>query len=246
MSLRRKESRVNSGRLGQVRTLQWADAGSRRMLRGMLAAAVLCAALLCAPIARSATVHNPKAAHVVLVMGDSLSAAHGLAESQGWVALMAQKMARETPGWRIVNASISGETTAGGASRVTRELALHRPNIVVIQLGANDALRGLPLAQMRANLLRMVVAAQQANATVLLIGMRIPPNYGPAYTREFEASFRTVAEQKKVPLLPFLLEPIARDRDAFQDDNLHPVASAEPKLRDHVWSALKPLLTKSR
>ncbi|MEO5596534.1 MAG: arylesterase [Lysobacteraceae bacterium] len=210
----------------------------------VFAAALLCGALLCAPIAHSAAANKPKPAQVVLVMGDSLSAAYGLAESQGWVALTAQKMASERPDWRIVNASISGETTAGGASRIARELALHRPNLLVIELGANDALRGLPLAQMRANLLRMISAAQAAKANVLLIGMRIPPNYGPAYTREFEASFRTVAEQKKVALLPFLLEPVARDRTAFQDDNLHPVASAEPKVRDHVWVALEPLLSK--
>ncbi len=244
MSLQLNGNHVNSKRLGQVSALQWGAAGARGWWQTVFAAALLCAALMCGPIARAAAVGTPKPAQVVLVMGDSLSAAHGLAESQGWVALMAQKMASETPGWRIVNASISGETTAGGASRVARELALHRPGLLVIELGANDALRGLPLVQMRANLLRMITAAQAAKAKVLIIGMRIPPNYGPAYTREFEASFRSVAEQKKVSLLPFLLEPIARDRTAFQDDNLHPVAAAEPKLRDHVWSALAPLLTK--
>ena len=180
--------------------------------------------------------------HTVLVMGDSLSAAHGLAESQGWVALISEKIAASKPGWKIVNASISGETTAGGATRVVHEVVLHRPAVLVIELGANDALRGLPLQQMRINLARMIGAAQGVHAKVLLIGMRMPPNYGAAYTREFERSFRDLAQQLHVTLLPFLLAPIALDRSAFQDDNLHPVASAEPKLRDHVWKALEPLL----
>lgn len=178
----------------------------------------------------------------VLVMGDSLSAAYGLSSAQGWVALTANRIAREKPGWRVVNASISGETTAGGASRLAAELQRHRPSIVVIELGANDGLRGLPLKQTRANLDRMIQAARKANARVLLIGMRIPPNYGPDYTRGFEATFTDLAKQYEVPLLPFLLEPIARDRANFQDDNLHPVAAAQPKLRDHVWSRLGPML----
>jgi acyl-CoA thioesterase-1 len=178
----------------------------------------------------------------VLVMGDSLSAAHGLAESQGWVALIGKTVAAKRPGWRIVHASISGETTAGGAARVGRELSLHHPDVLVIELGANDALRGLPMQQMRANLAAMMTAAKGVHAKVLLIGMRIPPNYGPAYTHAFEQSYRDLAQQFDATLLPFLLQPIALDRDAFQSDNLHPVASAEPKLRDHVWSALAPLL----
>ena len=180
--------------------------------------------------------------HTIMVMGDSLSAAHGLAESQGWVALIGKRITISNPGWRVVNASISGETSAGGAARVAHELALNRPAVLVIELGANDALHGLPLLQMRTNLTRMIVAAQGVRAKVLLIGMRIPPNYGPAYTHAFEQIYRDLAQQPGTTLLPFLLEPIARDRSAFQDDNLHPVASAEPKLRDHVWQALEPLL----
>ncbi|HTD28179.1 MAG TPA: arylesterase [Xanthomonadaceae bacterium] len=178
----------------------------------------------------------------VLVMGDSLSAAHGLAASQGWVALTGERIAATKPGWRVVNASISGETSAGGAARVAHELDLNRPTVLVIELGANDALRGLPMQQLRANLARMIVAAQQSNARVLLIGMRIPPNYGHAYTQAFEQCYRDLSSQFKVPLLPFLLEPIGLDLNAFQSDDLHPVASAEPKLRDHVWKALEPLL----
>jgi len=180
--------------------------------------------------------------HTVLVMGDSLSAAHGLAESQGWVALIGVTIAASKPGWHVVNASISGETTAGGAARVVHELSLHRPEVLVIELGANDGLRGLPLQQMRANLASMMTAAQGIHARILLIGMRIPPNYGPAYTHAFEQTYRDLAHQFNATLLPFLLEPIALDRNAFQSDDLHPVASAEPKLRDHVWKALAPLL----
>lgn len=178
----------------------------------------------------------------VLVMGDSLSAAHGLAESQGWVALIGSTIAASKPGWRVVNASISGETTAGGAARVARELSLHHPAVLVIELGANDGLRGLPLQQMRTNLASMMAAAQATHARILLIGMRIPPNYGASYTHGFEQAYRDLAHQFDATLLPFLLEPIALDRNAFQADDLHPVASAEPKLRDHVWKTLAPLL----
>jgi acyl-CoA thioesterase-1 len=178
----------------------------------------------------------------VLVMGDSLSAAYGLAPQQGWVALTAERLKAEHPGWTIANASISGETTAGGASRIAAELARHKPAVVVIELGANDGLRGLGLEQTRANLERMVTAAKQSGARVLLLGMRIPPNYGPQYTQGFERNYRELAEEHAVALLPFFLEPIATDRSAFQADNLHPVAEAQPKLRDHVWPALAPLL----
>jgi len=182
------------------------------------------------------------AERTVLVMGDSLSAAYGLAPEQGWVALLAERLRAESPGWKVANASISGETTAGGASRIAGELQRHQPEVVVIELGANDGLRGLDLAQTRANLERMVEAAKAAGARVLLLGMRIPPNYGPDYTQGFERNYQALADEHDVALLPFLLEPIAMDRDAFQADNLHPVADAQPKLRDHVWPALAPLL----
>lgn len=215
------------------RTLQWVVACGWLLL-------ALAASAQPARAARPAAASAPP--HTVLVMGDSLSAAHGLAESQGWVALIATTIAASKPGWHVVNASISGETTAGGAARVARELSLHRPEVLVIELGANDGLRGLPLDQMRANLASMMTAAQGVHARVLLIGMRIPPNYGPAYTRGFEQNYRDLAHRFDATLLPFLLEPIALDRNAFQSDDLHPVASAEPKLRDHVWKALAPLL----
>ena len=188
------------------------------------------------------TAATPAAQRAVLVMGDSLSAAYGLSAAQGWVALTAQKVAKEKPGWRVINASISGETTAGGAARIAAELKRQKPSVVVIELGANDGLRGLPLAQTRANLAKMIVAAKAANAKVLLIGMRLPPNYGPDYTKQFEQLFLELSQQHRTAFLPFLLQPIAMDDRAFQADRLHPVASAQPKLRDHVWPALVPLL----
>ncbi|GAB3752898.1 arylesterase [Lysobacter olei] len=178
----------------------------------------------------------------VLVMGDSLSAGYGMAASQGWVALTANRIAQQKPGWKVVNASISGETSAGGATRIAAELKRTRPAVVVIALGANDGLRGLPLEQTRGNLDRMIRAAKGAKARVLLVGMRMPPNLGKAYTEGFTANYATLAKTHGVALLPFLLEPIALDRNAYQADNLHPTAAAQPKLRDHVWKALSPLL----
>lgn len=192
-----------------------------------------------APAPRSFVATDPR---VVLVMGDSLSAAYGLPAAQGWVALTAQRIARRYPGWTVVNASISGETTAGGAARIVDALVRHRPSVVVIELGANDALRGLPLRQSRRNLARMIGAAQGIGAKVLLVGMRAPPNLGAEYSREFERGYRELAQRFDTALVPFLLEPIAHDRASFQEDNLHPVAAAQPKIRDHVWSELEPLL----
>lgn len=178
----------------------------------------------------------------VLVMGDSLSAGYGMAASQGWVALTANRIAQQKPGWKVVNASISGETSAGGATRIAAELKRTRPAVVVIALGANDGLRGLPLEQTRGNLDRMIRAAEGAKARVLLVGMRMPPNLGKAYTEGFSANYAALAKTHGVALLPFLLEPIALDRNAYQADNLHPTAAAQPKLRDHVWKALAPLI----
>ena len=224
----------NSFRYGAVRVgAQWA----------LGLAVMLLVALSARPAAaQSAQAKPAPAARTVLVMGDSLSAAYGLSASQGWVALTADRIGKTRPGWRVVNASVSGETTAGGASRIAAEMQRHRPAVVVIELGANDGLRGLPLAQTRANLEKMIKAAQVGKAKVLLVGMRMPPNYGPDYTRGFEQNYTALAKQYNTALLPFLLEPIALDRAAYQADNLHPVASAQPKLRDHVWKALDPLL----
>jgi len=182
------------------------------------------------------------AGRTVLVMGDSLSAAYGMAAAQGWVALTADRIAEARAGWDVVNASISGETTAGGRARIVDALVRHRPEVVVIALGANDGLRGLPTAQTAANLAYMIGATHGADAEVLLVGMQMPPNLGAAYTEAFAGNYPMLAERFDTALLPFLLAPIATDRDAFQGDNLHPVADAQPALRDHVWSKLEPLL----
>jgi len=182
------------------------------------------------------------AERTLLVMGDSLSAAYGLRSEQGWVALLEQRLSEQQRGWRVVNASISGETTAGGAARIDSEITTHAPDLVVIELGANDGLRGLPLAHARANLERMIEASKSADAKVLLIGMRMPPNYGSAYTEGFSNLFAELAQAHDATHLPFLLEPIAAERDAFLDDNLHPTAEAQPRLLEHVWSVLEPLL----
>ncbi|WP_199171463.1 MULTISPECIES: arylesterase [Luteimonas] len=200
--------------------------------------------LLCAFAAQAQT---PSAsagadARTVLVMGDSLSAGYGMAASQGWVALLQQRLQGEAPGWRVVNASISGETSAGGASRIAEAVVRERPEVVVIALGANDGLRGLPLADARRNLARMIGASQHVGAKVLLVGMRMPPNLGAEYTAGFERNYRDLSALFDTALLPFLLEPVAEDRANFQDDNLHPTIAAQPVILDHVWPALRPLL----
>lgn len=178
------------------------------------------------------------AAEKILVFGDSLSAGYGIAIDQSWPALLAEKLRPQT----VINASISGETTAGGRSRLPALLEREHPTVVVLALGANDGLRGLSLGQMRDNLVTMVRAVKRAGAKVLLVGMRLPPNYGPDYTREFNALFAAVAQQEKTALLPFLLEPVALDDAAFQPDRLHPTAAAQPAIFEHVWRALKPLI----
>ena len=198
------------------------------MLRIFLVLALMCCV---GPVAANST---------VLVVGDSLSAAYGLRAEEGWVALLGEKLAPR--GIAVANASISGETTAGGAGRIDAELARVEPAVVVIALGANDGLRGLPLDAMRANLARMIVASKARGAHVLLVGMRIPPKYGPDYTALFEQTYAALAREHGTALLPFLLEPIAEGRDDFLDDQLHPDAEAQPKLLAHVWPALEPLL----
>ncbi len=178
----------------------------------------------------------------VLVLGDSLSAAYNLAAEQGWVALLDARMRAETPGYRMINASISGETTAGGAARIDAAITEHQPALVVLALGANDGLRGLSLDETRTNLIRIVRAAKRVDAQVLVIGMRLPPNYGPDYTEDFFTLFSEIAQAEGAAHLPFLLEPIALDEAAFQADRLHPTAEVQPALADHVWKALEPLL----
>ncbi|MCB1890334.1 MAG: arylesterase [Rhodocyclaceae bacterium] len=181
-------------------------------------------------------------AATILVWGDSLSAGYGLRAEQAWPSLLENTLRDQGREARVVNGSISGETTAGGRSRLPDALARHHPDILVLALGANDGLRGLPARLMRGNLEAMIRAAQDAGSKVLLVGMRMPPNYGPAYAAKFQETFEKTASTLDVPLLPFLLEPVALDRSRFQSDGLHPTAEAQPALMRHVLAALRPLL----
>jgi len=180
----------------------------------------------------------------VLVLGDSLSAAHGVRVEQGWVTLLQERLTSAGYGYRVVNASASGETTGGALARLPRALDKHHPAVVIIELGGNDGLRGLPVLDVHSNLKSLVRLSRKSGARVLLIGMRIPPNYGPAYTQAFHDVFGEVAASERVALVPFFLDGIALDDGLMQDDGLHPNADAQPKLLDQVWPRLKPLLKK--
>jgi acyl-CoA thioesterase-1 len=176
----------------------------------------------------------PPRAGAILVLGDSLSAGYGLPAGASWPALLSAQLPARAPGWSMVNAGISGDTTAGGLARLPALLARERPVLVLIELGANDALRGQPLAASADNLRAMIDAARQAGAQVGLIGMQIPPNFGPVYTRQFRDMYKNVARETDVPLLDFLLEPVAGDAGNFQDDGIHPTAAAQGPIADHV------------
>jgi len=182
---------------------------------------------------------------VIMVFGDSLSAGYGLPQGKGWVDLLQQRIDQQRYRYRVVNTSISGETTVGGRNRLAKLLAQFHPYIVIIELGPNDALRGQPLDAMRDNLVYMVRACRGAKAKVLLVGMRIPPNYGPDYTEAFFTSFQTISRTMRVPLVPFLLEGFAQRRDMFQADGIHPGPGAQGLVLDNVWKPLKPMLTRS-
>lgn len=181
----------------------------------------------------------------MLVLGDSLSAEYGLVRGKGWVSLLQERLRAEKIDARIVNASISGDTTSGGAARLPGLLKTHRPDILIIELGANDALRGLPIPATEANLRGMIRAGLAINAKVLLLGMRIPPNYGASYAENFHAMYSRLARENKTALVPFFLEGIATREDMFQPDRIHPLAVAHPIMLDNVWPALKPLLLKN-
>ncbi|HWZ64471.1 MAG TPA: arylesterase [Steroidobacteraceae bacterium] len=181
----------------------------------------------------------------ILVFGDSLSAAYNLAPEQGWVAMLAQRLRSQGYEYQVANASESGETSGGGLERLPRALELHRPALVILELGANDGLRALPAPETRANLARMVQLCQQAGARVLLVGIRIPPNYGARYTAEFEHVFPALANQYHLPLVPFLLEKVALVPDLMQADGMHPNARGEAPVLDTVWPYLQPLLKKN-
>ena len=177
----------------------------------------------------------------MLVLGDSLSAAYGIRLEQGWVALLQDRLKARGYGHRVVNASSSGETTGGALARLPRALERHRPAVVVIELGGNDGLRGLPIADVRANFESLIRLSRDSGANVLLIGMRIPPNYGATYTRTFHDLFGELAAKHRLPLVPFFLDGIALDDSLMLEDGLHPNAAAQPKLLEMVWPKLEPL-----
>ena len=181
---------------------------------------------------------NPK----ILVYGDSLSAAYGVAKSQGWVEYLQKKLADQHFRYDVINASISGETTSGGLTRLATTLAKTKPNIIILELGANDGLRGLPVNEMSANLNAMITQSKKANVKVLLVGMRIPPNYGPKYTDSFSNTYPQLSQQHKVTLVPFMLENIAAKPKLIQDDGLHPNVLGQPMMLDNIWPKLQPLL----
>lgn len=185
---------------------------------------------------------KPAVPPVILVLGDSLSAGYGLPRDAGWVSLLERRLATQGYPHRVVNASISGDTSAGGLSRLPAALEAHRPQIVLVELGGNDGLRAQPVKQLRSNLERIVALSRAAGATPVLFEMQIPSNYGPAYTDSFAKVFGETAKTLKTPLVPFFLAAIATDPAQFQDDGIHPSAAAQPKLLDGVWPTLKPLL----
>jgi len=184
-------------------------------------------------------------APVLLVVGDSISAGFGLAAGEGWVNLLATKLKAGSYNYNVVNASISGDTTAGGRARLPNLLKQHRPAIVIIELGGNDALRGGDLATARANLDAMVATAQTAGAKVLIVGMQLPPNYGAAYVRDFSALFSDVAKTRKTAVVPFVFNGFGDDLSQFQGDRVHPTAAAQPRILANVWPVLQPLLRTS-
>ena len=180
-----------------------------------------------------------QAAGNILVVGDSLSAGYGLGPNQSWPALLEKRLRDQRLDYSVVNASSSGDTTSGGRSRIGAALDQSRPAVVIIALGANDGLRGLPVNLMRDNLLAMMDAARARKARVVLVGMKLPPNYGIDYTRAFEQSYADLAKRHKAALVPFLLEGVAERRELFLPDNIHPVAEAQPIILDNVWKVLK-------
>jgi acyl-CoA thioesterase I len=215
----------------------WVGLDRRNFSRLALGCAVL--GLLPYPAAAQA---KPRS---ILVVGDSLSAEYGLRRGTGWVALLQKRLSAEKTNVKVINASISGDTTSGGRSRLPALLAQHKPSHVIIELGGNDALRGLPLKMTQDNLSVMTQAAQKAGAKVLLVGMQVPPNYGADYAKQFEKAFETVATATKVPLVPFFLKGVADGADPlklFQNDRIHPKEEAHPIMLDNVWPALKKIL----
>jgi acyl-CoA thioesterase I len=192
------------------------------------------------PVASQAAAAKP----IILVVGDSLSAGYGVAVDATWVALLERRLTQEGYGYRVVNASISGDTTGGALNRLPRALELHRPAIVILELGGNDGLRGLPLKQVRTNFEAMLTRVRSAGAQPVLIGMRMPTNYGPAYADGFHALYGELAKKYDAPLLDFFLDKVALEPKLMQDDGIHPTTQAQPILLDNVWPVIKPVLKK--
>ncbi len=180
----------------------------------------------------------------ILVYGDSLSASYGVAKEQGWVAFLQKKLITLHYQYDVINASISGETTSGGLTRFANTLAKTKPSIVILELGANDGLRGLPVKDMASNLSNMITQSKKANVKVLLVGMQIPPNYGPKYTQSFRKTYLQLSQQHKVSLVPFMLENIAAKPNLIQEDGLHPNAAGQPMMLDNIWPILQLMLKK--
>jgi acyl-CoA thioesterase-1 len=199
---------------------------------------------LALPLPVHATDAKPEREPVILVVGDSLSAGYGVAVDATWVALLQKRLAGQGYGYRVVNASISGDTTGGARSRLPRALELHSPAIVILELGGNDGLRGLPLRQVRENFQFLIERAQTAGAKVVLVGMRMPPNYGAAYADGFHALYGELARRYGTPLVEFFLEGVALDEKLMQADGIHPTAAAQPRLLDNLWPALQKVLKK--
>jgi len=183
---------------------------------------------------------------IILVVGDSLSAEYGIARNQGWVARLQKTLDEKAPGHKLVNASISGDTTSGGLSRLPSTLQAHQPTYVIIELGGNDALRGLALSMTQSNLMRMIEMSQAKGAKVLLAGMQIPPNYGQEYAQTFRNLFPSVASQTHAVLIPFFLEGVAQSMELFQPDGIHPNEQAQPIIANTVWKYLEPMLNASQ
>jgi acyl-CoA thioesterase-1 len=181
-------------------------------------------------------------ADTILVYGDSISAAYGMEKSKGWVNLLAKRIAIDRPHYKVVNASVSGETTGGGVTRLPKSLAFHQPDVLVLELGGNDGLRGYPISSIRDNLQIMIQQAKTSGAHVLLIGMVLPPNYGLRYTLAFEKIFSSLAEEHSLPFVPFLLDGVSTGKSLVQRDGIHPTVEAQPKLLDDVWPSLAPML----
>ena len=181
-------------------------------------------------------------AGTLLVVGDSISAAFGLETRQGWVSLLAERLREEAPQWQVVNASVSGDTSAGGLARLPALLEDHRPQLVLIELGGNDGLRGQPPARLQQNLAGMIARSREAGAQVVLLGMRLPPNYGQHYASAFEQVYLDLAQKKEVPLVPFFLEGVGGVAGLMQADGIHPAAEAQPILLENLWPTLRPLL----